>query len=269
LVFCFGSELGAAKIVLSLSVAPNDEPAVAANAIKAPTALHFERDVATSLKARAVRRVQAIASRRPAPATFAPHHLILPPAVGPFHITRSLSDLCEDVCRRMPAFRHIDMRRVMVTFVRCRNTLSWGYQAKLTPLRFEGGATAERRRNHMYRIQRYFVGDLEMLYVLTFYLPRFLNQTFEEKLVTIFHELYHVCPDFSGDIRRLDGAFCIHSHSQKEYDAHMAAFAREYLAMKPPARLFDFLKLNFNQLESRYGAVVGVTAPAPKLIPIV
>jgi len=242
---------------------------VAAKAIYAQTTVRFERDVATSLKARAVRRVQAVPARRPTQPEFAPHNLILPAPSGPFHITRALSELCDDVSRRIPAFRHVDMRRVMVTFVRCRNTLNWGFQAKLTPLRFEGGATAERRRSHTYRIQRYYVGDLEMLYVLTFYLPRFLNQTFEEKLVTIFHELYHVCPRFSGDIRRFDGTYCVHSHSQKEYDAQMAIYAREYLAMRPPARLFDFLKLNFGQLEARYGSVVGVTAPAPKLIPIV
>jgi len=233
------------------------------------TTIRFERDVATSLSARAVRRVQAVPSRRAPPQPeFAPHDLALPSADGPFHFTRALSELCEDMCRRVPAFRHIDMRRVMVTFVRCRNTLNWGFQAKLTPLRFESGATVERRRSHMYRIQRYFVGDLEMLYVLTFYMPRFLNQTFEEKMITIFHELFHICPEFSGDIRRFEGAFCVHSHSQKQYDARMALYVREYLAMRPPARLFDFLKLNFGQLEGRYGAVVGVTAPAPKLIPI-
>jgi predicted metallopeptidase len=243
---------------------------VPTDSIQAPTTVRFERDVATSLKARAVRRVQAVPSRRAPPMPeFAPHNLILPPSYSPLHVTRAISELCEDICRRVPAFRHIDMRRVMVTFVRCRNTLSWGFQAKLTPLRFERGATVERRRSHMYRIQRYFVGDLEMLYVLTFYMPRFLNQTFEEKLVTIFHELYHICPRFSGDIRRFDGAYCVHSHSQKEYDARMAVLAREYLAMRPSPRLYDFLKLNFAQLEARYGSVVGVTAPAPKLIPMV
>jgi hypothetical protein len=233
------------------------------------TTVRFERDVGTSLTARAVRRVQAVPSRRALPQPeFAARSLSLPYVEGPFHVTKALSELCHDICRRTPAFRHIDMRRVMTTFVRCRNTLTWGFQAKLTPLRFERGATVEKRRSHMYRIQRYFVGDVEMLYVLTFYMPRFLNQTFEEKMVTIFHELFHICPKFSGDIRRFDGAFCVHSHSQKEYDRRMAGYAREYLAGRPPARLYDFLKLNFTQLEEEYGAVVGVTAPAPKLIPI-
>ena len=31
----------------------------------------------------------------------------------------------------------------------------------------------------------------------------FLDQTFEEKLVTVFHELYHISPAFDGDLRRL------------------------------------------------------------------
>jgi predicted metallopeptidase len=120
----------------------------------------------------------------------------------------------------------------------------------------------------VYQIQKYFVGEVEMLYVLTFHLPRFQNQSFEEKLVTVFHELYHICPEFTGDIRRFGGKFCMHTRSQEQYDAHMAAFAREYLAMKPNRRLFDFLKLSFAQIEERYGAIVGVTAPAPKLVAI-
>jgi hypothetical protein len=194
--------------------------------------------------------------------------LVLPSKNQPLHFTQAVSQLCLDLCRRVDELQHIDMSRVLVTFARCRNKQHWGFQAKLVPMRFEGGTVTQKRGETTYQIQKYFVGDVEMLYVLTFYLPRFLNQSFEEKLVTVIHELYHICPNFSGDIRRFAGSCCVHTRSQKEYDAHMAVLARKYLAKNPPRRLYDFLRLNFAQLEARHGSVVGVMAPSPKLVPI-
>lgn len=195
--------------------------------------------------------------------------LALPPSnSGPFHFTHHMSLLCEDITRRMDVFRHIDMQRILVSFVRSRNDRLWGLQAKLVPLRFRDGGLTEIRRGHHYKVQQFFVDDVELHYVLSFYLPRFLNQSFEEKMITIFHELYHVGPEFSGDIRRFEGTQSVHNRSQREYDNWMAYFARDYLCSEPARIRYDFLKLNFQQLQARYGAVVGVHVPSPKLIPV-
>lgn len=208
------------------------------------------------------RRRQVVAEIVPGP-----YPLDLPPAEGSFHFTRHLALLCQDICQRMSAFAHIDMQRVLVTYTLCRDRRLWGLQAKLTPLRFPQGAETVRRQGHDYRIQRFFVGDLAMLYVLTIYLPRFLNQSFDEKLITVFHELYHIAPQADGSVRRFEGRGAIHSHSRREYDEQMAGFARQYLALRPPPVLFDFLRLSFADLESRYRGVCGVRVAAPKLIP--
>ena len=118
----------------------------------------------------------------------------------------------------------------------------------------------------MWTVQRLFMEQREMLYILTFYLPRFLNQPFREKLVTVFHELYHISAQFDGDIRRLPGHFHVHSHSQKEYDDQMAVYLDEYLSTKP-GPVLDFLKGNFQSLRDCHGGVVGLQVPIPKLIP--
>lgn len=194
--------------------------------------------------------------------------LALPPCHGPFHFTQHISLLCEDITRRMEIFQHIDMQRILVSFVRSRNERLWGLQAKLVPLRFRDGGLTAKRRGYYYKVQQFFVDDVELHYVLSFYLPRFLNQSFEEKMITIFHELYHVGPEFSGDIRRFEGTQSVHNRSQREYDRWMAYYAREYLCSEPPRIRYDFLKLNFEELQARYGAVVGVHVPSPKLIPV-
>jgi hypothetical protein len=92
--------------------------------------------------------------------------------------------------------------------------------------------------------------------------------TFDEKFVTVFHELFHISPEFNGDLRRHDGRYSVHSHSQKDYDKHMSALAREYLSCKPDPNLHAFLRLDFGQLLRRHGCIIGVSVPRPKLIPL-
>jgi predicted metallopeptidase len=179
-----------------------------------------------------------------------------------------MQGLCEDICRRHPEFRHIDMQRIVVTYAQTRSPVEWGMQARLTPMRFEGGSLTTRRAGQTWTVQRLFHEGREMLYILTFYLPRFLNMPFGEKLVTVFHELYHVGPVFDGDMRRFDGKCYMHTGSQAEYDRQMAVFAQQYLRQRPAKRLLAFLEHDFGELQKRYGTVIGLRVGIPKLIPV-
>lgn len=188
--------------------------------------------------------------------------------VLPFDFTAAMTRLCEDISQRHETFAHLDLSRIAVCFSQARTRVLHGLQAKLTPMRFEGGALTSRRRGRQWTVQRLYVGQREMLYILTFYLPRFLDQTFEEKFITILHELYHVSPLFDGDIRRFHGRCHVHTGSQRQYDARMGEMAREYLASGPPEELYTFLRLNFRQLHERHNGMVGLQVPIPKLIPL-
>jgi predicted metallopeptidase len=184
----------------------------------------------------------------------------------PFDFTHAIARLCEDIVQRTPELCHVRMPQVAVSFAQARLRVLHGLQAKLTPLRFEGGSLITQRSRASWTVRRVFRDEHEILYILTFYLPRFLDQSLEEKLITIFHELFHISPRFDGDIRRMDGRYHVHSHSQKEYDREMAVLARQYLAMKPDERLWSFLRQSFDELVKRHGGVVGVRVPIPKLV---
>lgn len=186
-----------------------------------------------------------------------------------FDFTGYMRRLCEDLAGRLPEFRHIDMRRVAVRAcqVRCRGL--HGVQATLTPLRFAGGELEMVRRGRRYTVERLYDADgREMLYLLSFYLPRFLNHSLEEKLATVCHELWHIGPSFGGDLRRHEGRCYAHGPSEQQYHAAMIELARHWLALGPPAELHAPLRCNFRQLASRYGRVLGAKIPTPKLIPI-
>ncbi len=185
-----------------------------------------------------------------------------------FDFCKAMEALCIDVADRLEVFGHIQMEQVLVSFAQTRRSHLHGLQAKLTPLRFEGGALTYKKYGRTWTIPRLQHYSRECLYILTFYLPRFQNQTFREKMITVLHELYHISPEFNGDIRRMTGRYHVHTHSQQEYDRLMGEYVDEYLAYRPPAELYAFLQESFPGLQAKYGSVVGLKVPIPKLIPV-
>jgi hypothetical protein len=214
--------------------------------------------------------LRTIAGPRRARATGleAPPWLRTGAAGEPFDFCRHVRRLCADIVARCAELWHIDVSRLLFAVTQARSGRRHGLQARITPLRFRDGALLRRRRGVTYQVQRYYVDGHEVLYLLTFCLPRFLDQDFDDKFITLFHELYHIGPAFDGDLRRHAGRCSVHSRSQRQYDKHMASLAREYLASRPDPGLHEFLRLDFAQLQQRHHQVMGVVVPRPKLIPV-
>jgi predicted metallopeptidase len=185
-----------------------------------------------------------------------------------FDFTLHARQLCEDMTARVEDLRHVDMSRVAVSFVQVRKVGEYGMYASLTPLRFAGGRLQTMRRGRPWGIQRVYEDGREMLYILNFYLPRFLDLSFREKVNTVVHELWHIGPRFDGDLRRFGGRCYAHSGSQRKYDAKVEQLVGEWLAASPPCELYDFLGLDFHGLIARHGRVFGRRVRAPKLIPL-
>jgi hypothetical protein len=186
-----------------------------------------------------------------------------------FDFTLHIRRLCDDMVARLEPLRHIDMSQVAVSFVQTRRAGAIGMFASMTPLRFAGGQMQMIRRKRRWGIQRVCSPDgREMLYILNFYLPRFLDLPFREKLITTLHELWHIGPSFDGDLRRLGGRCFAHGASQKKYDAQIEALLTQWLSLGPPDSLYDFLRLNFRELAARHGRVFGRRVPTPKLFPL-
>ena len=188
------------------------------------------------------------------------------PLFRPFDFSLAMHRLCEDIVRRSEAFAHIDLSRTMFAITRARTGTSHGLQAKVTPMRFEGGALTTNQRGSTFQVQQFVVDGREMLYVVSFCLPRFMNRDFKDKLVTVFHELYHISPTFDGTIRDHGGRYGTHTSSQKQYDAYMAKLVKQYLANEADENRNHFLRLSFAQLCQRHGSIVGNHLPRPKLV---
>jgi predicted metallopeptidase len=198
----------------------------------------------------------------------APGWLPTGPVEAPFDFTGHVQRLCGNLVARCATLAHVDVQRLLFVVAQARTARPHGLQARVTPLRFPGGRLTQHRRGVTYQVQRYFRGSHEYLYLVTFLLPRFLNQTFEEKLITLVHELYHISPAFDGDLRRHDGRYSLHTHSKCGYDRHMARLVEDYLATQPDPTLYAFLQLDFAQLQEKHRSVIGISVPRPKVVPV-
>jgi hypothetical protein len=185
-----------------------------------------------------------------------------------FDFSLHMRRLCGDMCARLSELAHVDIQRVAVAVRRARKRVPHGLQASLTPLRFAGGQLVTENARGRWTIQRLYEapGGREYLYILNFYLPRFLNQPLEEKLLTIVHELWHIGPACDGDLRRHEGRCYIHTGRQSQYDAWAAELSRKWLSLGPPRELFAFLHHSAGELLRRYGDVSGTRIPSPKLL---
>lgn len=189
------------------------------------------------------------------------------PVGAGFDFTLHIRRLAADVTTRLPELSHIDLARVAIRFCQARKAVRHGLWASLTPLRFHSGALTMTRRGRTWAVQRVHDEEgREMLYLLSFYLPRFMNLPPREKLATVIHELWHISPRFDGDLRRHPGRCYAHTHSQNSYDRQMHALAEKWLALGPPAELHAFFEDDFCQLERRHGQVFGTKIPTPKLV---
>ena len=186
-----------------------------------------------------------------------------------FDFTTHMQALCHVIARTAPSLAHVDCSRIAFAFAQTRKPGPYGMWASLTPLRFRKGALVEQRQGRQYAVQRLYdeLGK-EMLYILTFYLPRFLELSFEEKLNTVFHELWHIGPRFDGDIRRFSGRCFAHSQSEAEYDRHVQQLVQNWLASTGDVAETSFLRHSFADLKARYGHIVGRRVAQPKLIPL-
>lgn len=187
------------------------------------------------------------------------------PAERPFNFSAHMAALCADVAARCPTFAHIDPQALLYSFTPGKAGKT-GLLARVSPMRFAGGTLYRRHRGRVYQVQRYMVNGREVLYVVAFCLPRFLDLPFDEKLVTVFHELYHIGPSFDGDLRRFDGRCQFHTGSKKNYDRHMGELVRAYLADHPRPEVFAFLYRTAAQLWADHGGVYAVKVPRPKMV---
>lgn len=189
-----------------------------------------------------------------------------------FDLTLELERLCRDIAQRVPELAHVDLGRVLVCVSSTRGSGIHGTYAKIHPLRFENGArfrTFRRgRRSVTCTLPTVTHEGREILYLVYFLVPRFLELPLREKLITVCHELYHISPACDGDLRRFPGKNYAHGSSLKAYNDRMATLVDAYLATQEGQNAAAFLEGDSAALWARHGRIVARKFPVPRLVPV-
>lgn len=170
-----------------------------------------------------------------------------------YNLTDEVAFFTQLAVTRVSALAHIEPARILHGVSQARTRSRYGVYAQCHALRFKHGAREMVTRNWKFVWPEIRVRGQEMLYYITYFLPRFLDQAPVERLKTLLHELYHISPKFNGDLRRFGGRNEFHS---AEFHRDVDKLA-ELTQREVDLERFQFLKFNFEELHQRHGGVVG------------
>jgi hypothetical protein len=168
--------------------------------------------------------------------------------VETLNITDTLTVITEHIISVTPLFQHIDMSRCLVLLSTNRKKTRSAIFGKVVPLRFKDGEDTTLYRGTLFQMPRVTVNQRDLLYLIYYYMPRFIDLPAEEKLNVMFHELYHISPLFNGDIRRMGEKKAAHGHSRDHYDSLYSDELREYLKIVRETPFMKFLNMNSKAL---------------------
>ncbi|GAM10509.1 hypothetical protein OR1_02798 [Geobacter sp. OR-1] len=186
------------------------------------------------------------------------------------NLTGALDRLIADIAARTEGLSHILPSRLLVCLSPTRSGGIHGVYAKIHPMRFADGSLTKQvrrgRKTYTCTMPQINSHGEEILYVIYFLFPRFFDLSFREKLITIFHELYHIAPEFNGDIRRFPGRNYAHGSSTRKFNEAMGIMADRYLEKLQDEELVEFLRFDVPALRTRHKALVGRKFKTPRII---
>ena len=168
------------------------------------------------------------------------------------NLSDTLTLLLHEMVSRTGEFRLFDVNRILLCCSTNRKTTGGGIYGKLLPMRFENGSEIVQHNSRYYTIPRLIVNDIEILYVMYFYMPRFFDLSAAEKVNVMFHELYHISPEFNGDIRRMGSVKKAHGHSKKSFEEKYIEYSRSFYEYVRNTPYQAFLSMKSDDLQQRF-----------------
>lgn len=185
------------------------------------------------------------------------------------NLTNIMTLILHEAIQKTDCFNKFDINRILVAGSKNKKESKRGTYSKVVPLRFKNGKSVIRYEGHNYCIPKIKVSGTEILYIIYFYMPSFFNLNAEEKIKVLFHELYHISPDFNGDIRRIGSVKYAHGHSGKKFEENYLSHAEKFFSYIKKTRYFDFLTMNFADFNRHFSKIKINRVKKPKPIKLV
>jgi len=179
--------------------------------------------------------------------------------------------LIADITETIEEFAYIEPDQITVNFKRSRDGVNEESQAEITGLSNSNFTSIQKKEG---RIEKFLASKcmlkdgIPIKYSIDLYIPAFFNLNFKEKLVTIFHELYHIHPKFDGELRVFKGKGYMHGSSTERYDKYMEYLVDKYISKESEAA--EFLKKDHEKISPMLPAykIPRTVKPSPSLFRI-
>lgn len=186
----------------------------------------------------------------------------------PFNITDALTLIINEMIIHTEEFKLFDINRILVCCGTNKSTSKGGIYGKLVPLKFENGNDIIKHKGYFYSIPRLTVNNIEIMYIIYLYIPKFLDLPAREKVDVMFHELYHINPGFNGDIRRMGKFKKAHGHSRKSFDENYKKYAETFYEQIVGTSFLKFLEMDTAALKKEFRRISYRRMKVPKPVRI-
>ena len=171
------------------------------------------------------------------------------------NLTDVLTLVIYDIIKSTDEFKSFDINRILVCCASNRKDSKGAIYGKLQPLRFRDGSEIIEHNKGYYAIPKVVLNKIEIFYILYLYIPKFFDLTIKDKINVIFHELYHISPEFNGDIRRMSNVKSAHGHSKKSFEERYIKYADRYFSKLNETPFYNFLQMNLEDIKKQFKVI--------------
>lgn len=186
----------------------------------------------------------------------------------PFNITDALTLIIKEMINNTEEFKLFDINKILLCCGTNKSTSRGGIYGKLVPLKFENGNDIIKHKGFYYTIPRLTINNIEIIYIIYLYIPKFLDLTAKQKIDVMFHELYHINPEFNGDIRRMGKFKKAHGHSRKSFDEKYREYAEVFYEKIEDTPFMNFLNMDTHALKKEFKRICYRRMKVPKPVRI-
>ena len=171
------------------------------------------------------------------------------------NLTDVLTLIIHDIIKSTDEFKSFDINKILVCCASNRKDSKGITYGKLQPLRFKDGSEIVQHNKSYYTIPKIVLNNIEILYILYLYIPKFFELPINDKINVMFHELYHISPKFNGDIRRMGNIKSAHGHSKKSFEEKYIKYASKYFSKINETPFYSFLQMSFEYIETQFKVI--------------
>jgi predicted metallopeptidase len=171
------------------------------------------------------------------------------------NLTDILTLIIHDMVKSTEEFKSFDLNKILICCASNRKDFRGATYGKLLPLRFKDGSEIIKHNEKFYTIPKVKMNGIEILYVIYLYIPKFFNLSAKDKVNVMFHELYHINPEFNGDIRRMGEFKSAHGHSRKAFEEKYIEYADMFFNKIKDTPYYNFLQMNTDEIQAQFKKV--------------